>query len=82
MLDVKARSFPAEESEWHAAFRALTSEPVQTLGVVRLYQAARLAAGGEGTDTQDPAILGQMGEFLEVCRTRKGARMSRRGQDS
>ena len=54
-----------------AAFRALTSEPVQTLGVVRLYHAARLAAGGEGTDTQDPAILGQMGEFLEVCRLRK-----------
>ena len=54
-----------------AAFRALTNEPVQTLGVVRLYHAARLAAGGEGTDTQDPAILGQMGEFLEVCRLRK-----------
>ena len=54
-----------------AAFHALSSEPVQPLGVVRLYQAARLAAGGQGTDTQDPAILGQMGEFLEVCRLRK-----------
>ena len=54
-----------------AAFHALSSKPVQPLGVVRLYQAARLAAGGQGTDTQDPAILGQMGEFLEVCRLRK-----------
>ena len=44
---------------------------MQPLGVVRLYHAARLAAGGQGTDTQDPAILGQMGEFLEVCRLRK-----------
>ena len=54
-----------------AAYHALSSEPVQPLGMVRLYQAARLAAGGQGTDTQDPAILGQMGEFLEVCRLRK-----------
>ena len=55
-----------------AAFHALSREPVQPLGVVRLYQAARLAAGGQGTDTQDPAILGQMGEFLEVWNTSAG----------
>ena len=59
-----------------AAWHALTAQPVEPLGVVRLYHAARLAAAGAaggGADTgdaQDPAILGQIGEFLEVCRLR------------
>ncbi len=62
-----------------AAWHALTAAPVQPLGMERLYHAARLAAGGRGVgaagggagagDAQDPAnILGQIGEFLEVCR--------------
>ena len=59
-----------------AAWHALTAQPVEPLGVVRLYHAARLAAAGaagggaDAGDAQDPAILGQIGEFLEVCRLR------------